>query len=66
MPTRKRANDDQVLDMLDLYAAGQSHEQIARILGVTQLSVRQRIARVVTEDSLADPEAAPHWKGLQP
>lgn len=66
MPTRKRADDDQTLAILDLYAAGQTHEQIARILGVTQLSVRQRIARVVTEDSLADPEAAPYWKGLDP
>lgn len=66
MPRRKRADDEQMLDILDLHVAGHNPEQIAKILGVTPRSVQQRIARVITEDSLADPEAAAHWKGLKP
>lgn len=64
MTVRKRADDDEVIAILDLHAAGQSPEQIAKILDVSVRSVRQRIARVVTEDCLADPEAETYWKGL--
>lgn len=64
MPSRTRADDDEVIAILDLRAAGRSPEQIAKILAVTVRSVRQRIAGVVTEDSLADPEAEAYWKGL--
>lgn len=66
MPRRKRADDEQMLDILDLHAAGHNPEQIAKILGVATRSVRQRIARVITEDSMVDPDAAAHWKGLKP
>jgi hypothetical protein len=63
MPNKHRSEDEVTLHILDLHEQNLKPEQIAKVLGMSPRSVRQRIARVITEDCLHDPEAEQHWKG---
>ena len=63
MPTPTRKDDEMLLHMLDMHEQGMKPEQIAKVLGTTPRSVRDRIARAIAEDCLHDPDAETHWKG---
>lgn len=58
---KKRADDDDMLYILDLHRAGRTCEQIARTLGLTPRSVRDRIRHVIESDCAADPAARDYW-----
>lgn len=60
---KTRKDDEVTLHILDLHDEGLKPEQIGKILSMSPRSVRQRIARVATEDCLHDPDADQHWKG---
>lgn len=62
MPKPRREDDEKTLHILDLHARGFKAPQIARMLRTSARSVRQRIERVVEEDSNHDPEAEDYWR----
>lgn len=59
MPTRK--DDDLLLHQLAMHARNVPLPEIARITRTRAHRIRERIARVITEDCLHDPEAAYYW-----
>lgn len=63
MPNKHRSEDEVTLHILDMHDEGLKPEQIGKILGMTTRAVKQRVACVVVEDYLHDPEAETHWRG---
>jgi DNA-binding Lrp family transcriptional regulator len=59
-----REDDEEMLHMLSLYRRLRSYADVAKQLGTTASTVRNRIVRVQTQDMLHDPKAADYWRRL--
>lgn len=61
MPAPDRQDDEAVLRVLDLHAAGHSIEQIAEETGLLPAGARRLISSIVRDDCAHDPEASAYW-----
>jgi DNA-binding IclR family transcriptional regulator len=61
MPAPDRQDDEAVLRVLDLHAAGCSIEQIAEKTGLIPAGARRLISSVVRDDCAHDLSAIAYW-----
>ncbi len=61
MPNKHRSEDEVTLHILDLHDEGMEPEQIGKILGLSTRTVRRRLADVIADDVLHDPDASSFW-----
>lgn len=57
-----RKDDEQILHMLALYAAGSAPAAIARTIGASRAEVAARIRAVRDADCKHDPSARQYWR----